>query len=106
MWPVARPPAVASPTRAQGALRCGEGGELRGAAQRGRCAGEEDRAPAAREHVPRRLATEEEARVAGEAPHLLEHLRGRFGDRRAEIGPGIENRHLDRAALLDAVEEL
>lgn len=90
---------------AQAALGRRKRGELRRAAHRCRGAREKNRAFAARNHAPRRLAPEEKPRVAAQAPDLLEHLGRRVEDRGAEIRPGVEDRHLDRAALLHALEE-
>ena len=67
----------------------GEGGEARAAAHAGGGAGEQDGAVAARHHMARRLATGEEAAIAGELPGLAEQRLGRLQERRVDVRAGV-----------------
>ena len=87
-------------------LGAGEGGEARAAADaRGR-AGEQDRAAAAFDHAPRRLATGQEPGERRHFPDLGIDLRRRLDDREAHVRADIEDEDLDRADLaLDPLDQ-
>src|SRR5687768_7562708 len=89
----------------QAAFRGGERGEVGRAANRGGGSGKEDGAFASRYHAARGFAAEKKAGIAGEAPYVLEGPGRSVDDRAPEVRAGVEDRHLDRTALLHALEE-
>ena len=68
-------------------------------------AGEEDVALAARQHQPRRLASGEEAGIAGHLPHFPEHPLGGFQDREIDVGADVEDADFQRRMLVGVIEE-
>src|SRR5688572_28849662 len=91
---------------AQAALRGGKRGEVGRAANRGGGSGKEDGAFASRYHAARGFAAEKKAGVAGEATYVLEGPGRSVDDRASQVRAGVEYGHLDRTALLHALEEI
>src|ERR1700733_10674500 len=87
-------------------LRAGECGKARAPADAGGCAGEENRAAAAFDHSPRRLAAGQEPRERRHFPNFGINLCRCLDDRKTHIRPDIEDEDLDRADLaLDPLDE-
>src|SRR6202042_2843407 len=87
-------------------LRAGECGKAPAPADAGGCAGEENRAAAAFDHSPRRLAAGQEPREGRHFPNFGINLCRCLDDRETHIRPDIEDEDLDRADLpLDPLDE-
>ncbi len=92
--------------RPQPEFRAGEGGVARPAAQAGGRSGEQDRAAAAREHLPCRLPPGQEAGIAGHLPYLAEHALGRLQDGEIDVGADVEDADLERCGAIGLAQEL
>src|SRR6202042_1711173 len=87
-------------------LRAGECATAPAPAAAGGCAGEENRAAAAFDHSPRRLAAGQEPRERRHFPNFGINLCRCLDDRETHIRPDIEDEDLDRADLaLDPLNE-
>src|SRR5580704_13561691 len=82
--------------RAQPGFGCREGGESFASTQRGGCAGEQNRAAAARTHHARGFASREEACETGHLPNFGENSRGRLNEAEAYIRADVEDHDFER----------
>ena len=86
--------------RAQRGLGRGERSERRAAFDRGRCAGEDERAAAARDHTPAGFTPDQKTAQTPHPPDHLEELGFGFQQRLGKIVAGIVHDQIERAAAL------